>query len=113
MSERPDFDPDKIRERLLVVGEDWADKKSAFEALNDLTKTVLADVTANYIQSCASKAESEVRALGDRIYKEHLAGKAAARKEWLRAEVKWKTGVLWAELRRTQESTRRAEANIR
>ena len=109
-----DFDPDKIRARLEEVGNDWADKKSAYEALDDLTKTVLAEVTSNYLPpTCATKSEAELRALMDNTYKAHLGAKAAARKDWLRAEVKWKTGLMWVELRRSKESTRREEMRIR
>lgn len=107
------LDPDKIRERLVEVGDDWADKKSAYCALDDNTKTVLAEVMSNYLPSCSSKAEAEMRALADKTYKEHLAAKSAARKEWLKAEVRWNTGTLWAELRRSAESTKRAEMALR
>ena len=104
-----EFDPDKIRERLQAVGDTWADCKAAYEALDDLTKTVLAEVTSNYLPTCSSKSEAEMRALKDNAYKEHLQQKSSARREWLRAEVTWKTGNLWAELRRSQESTKREE----
>lgn len=107
------LDPDKIRDALVKVGDDWADKKSAYCALDDLTKTVLADVTSNYIPSCSSKTEAEMRALSDRAYKEHLAAKAAARKEWLRAEVRWSTSNTWSELRRSKESTMREEMRMK
>lgn len=109
-----DFDPDRIRERLKEVGDDWADKKAAYQALDDLTKTVLAEVTSNYLPPvCTSKAEAELRGLMDKAYKEHLAAKASARREWLRAEVTWDTGKMWADLRRSQESTKREEMRIR
>lgn len=108
-----ELDPDKIHTRLIEVGEEWADKKAAFEAFDDLTKTILADETLNYLPKCSSKAEAEARGLAGEVYKEHLASKAAARKAWLLSEVKWKTGVLWAELRRSKESTLRAEMNLR
>lgn len=109
-----ELDPDRIRDRLVAVGEEWADKKSAYEALDDLTKTVLAEITTNYLPPVgASKAEAEIRALCDKTYKEHLASKAAARKAWLKAEVTWKTGLLWAELRRSKESTIREEMRLR
>ena len=108
-----DFDPDRIRQRLAEVGEQWADGKAAFEALDDLTKTILAEVMSNHLPNCATKAEAEMRALMDSTYKQHLADKAAARKAWLRAEVTWKTGSMWVELRRSQESTRREEMRMR
>lgn len=109
-----ELDPDKIHARLLEVGDEWADAKAAYEGLDDLTKTVLAEVTSNYLPPvCSSKAEAEVRALIDKVYKTHLADKAAARKAWLHSEVRWKTGLLWAELRRSKESTNREEMRMR
>lgn len=108
-----ELDPDRIRERLIEVGEDWADKKAAYEALDDMTKTNLADAMSNYLPTCGTKAEAEMRALMDNAYKAHLGAKAAARRAWLVAEVKWKTSLLWAELRRSQESTKREEMRMR
>lgn len=107
------LDPDKIRERLIEVGEEWADRKAAYCALDDNTKTVLAERTSHYLPICSSKTEAEMRALMDETYKNHLAAKADARREWLRAEVRWNTGTLWAELRRSKESTLREEMRLR
>jgi hypothetical protein len=67
----------------------------------------------NYMESCPTKAESEARALASKDYKDHLATKAQARKDWLHAEVKWKNCNTLVELRRSQESTRRAEMGMR
>lgn len=109
-----EFDPDKIHDRLVTVGDVWADAKAAYEALDDLTKTVLAEITSNYLPPvCSSKTEAETRGLCDRKYKEHLAAKDHFRKEWLRAEVRWKTGLMWADLRRSKESTVREEMRMR
>lgn len=108
-----ELDPDKIRDRLEQVGNDWADKKSAYEALDDLTKTVLADITSEFLDISPSKAAAELTALGDAAYKTHLEAKATARREYLRAEVKWKTANTWAELRRSRESTMREEMRLK
>lgn len=108
-----EFDPDRIRERLVEVGDKWADAKAAYEALDDLTKTVLADVQTNHAPHCKTKAEAEMMALRDATYKQHLADKSAARRAWLLAEVRWKTGLMWAELRRSKESTIREEMRLR
>ena len=109
-----DFKPDEIYRELEQAGVDWADKKSAYEALDDLTKTVLADITSNYLPpTCATKSEAEIRAIASADYKHHLATKAAARKAWLLAEVKWKNFNTLSELRRSEESTRRSEMNLR
>jgi len=107
------LDPDRIYHELGVAGEDWADKKSAYQALDDLTKTVYADIMTDYIPACPTKAEAEARAFADTKYKQHLATKSAARRAWLLAEVRYHNLQTLAELRRSQESTRRSEMNLR
>lgn len=113
MSDAPAFDPDKIFHEVSSVGEDWADKKSAYEALDDNTKSVLAAITGLYMDGKESKASSEVRALASRDYRDHLAAVAKARAEFLRAQVKYDTLKMLVELRRSQESSRRAEMSLR
>lgn len=107
------LDADAIFQKIMPAGEDWADKKAAFCALDDLTATVKADLTTDFYTSCSSKAEASERALATSRYKEHIASVAGARRAWLLAEVKYKNLQLLAELRRSEESTRRAEMGLR
>ena len=66
------------------------------------------------MQGCqGSNAERERIALADTTYKHHLRTMVAARRESNRAKVRYDRVRVLAEMRRTQESTRRAEANIR
>src|SRR5215831_4183531 len=97
---------EKTFHELTQAGETWADCKAAYEALDDVTKTVLSDITLDHLPNCASKAEAETRALASDGFKNHLAAKSAARRAWLFAEVKWKNCNTLAELRRSEESTR-------
>ena len=106
------IDPDKIYEAVVKAGSDWADKKAAFELLDDMTATVKADLTTDFYVSCSSKAEAEQRALSSDRYKEHIASLSGARRDWLHAEVKYKSAQLLAELRRSEESSRRAEMRL-
>ena len=107
------LDADRIYHEVTQAGETWADAKSAYEALDGLTKTVLADITTNFLPPvCSTRIEAESRALASSDYKEHLAEKSKARRVWLLAEVKYKGLVMLAELRRTQESTRRQEMKL-
>lgn len=110
MSERPDFEPEKIYHQIVTAGEEWADKQAAAELLEETKKTVLAELMHGYQ---GSTAERERNALADPAYKLHLTKMNAARKEANRARVKYDAVRVLAEMRRTQESTRRAEANIR
>lgn len=107
------LDADQIYAKIQTAGEAWADCKAAFCALDDLTSTVKADLTTDFYTTCSSKAEASERALSASRYKEHIASVAGARRAWLLAEVKYKNLQLLAELRRSEESTRRAEMGLR
>jgi len=105
-----DFDPDRIRTRLVEVGEEWAELDAAANVLEETRKTILAEIM---LKCEGSQAAKEMQALADPSYKLHVTKMVAARKEANRAKVKFETGKMWAELMRTRESTRRAEATIR
>lgn len=105
-----EFEPEKIYQRLLEAGDDWVDKNAAAEILEETKKTLLAELMGGFQ---GSNAERERMALADTTYKLHLKNMVMARKESNRARVKYDSVRVLAELRRTQESTRRAEANIR
>lgn len=111
MSEVP-FDPDKMYAHVVKVGDEWADAKAAYELLDDLTKTILAEVTTDFLPLEPSKAAAEMRALASKIYKDHLASVASARRAFLKAQVSYEGAKMLAGLRQTQESTRRAEMRL-
>jgi len=104
------YDPNKIYQALLDAGNKWADKKAAFQLLDDMTKTYLADC----IDRCeeGSMAAKTEKARLDPVYISHLEGLAKARREFLIAEVGYKSMQALSDHRRTEQSTRRAEANL-
>lgn len=107
------LDPEKIFAEVSSVGETWADVKAAYEALNDNTKSILADIALGYMDGKTSKAEAELRALASKAYREHLAEVKTARRAFLMAQVRYDSIKLLAELRRTEAATRRAEMTLR
>lgn len=108
------LDPDQIYKAVTDAGEVWADRKAAYELLDDMTKTILADLTTDTMRGHkCSKGEAETRAYAHPIYKEHLTALSGARRAWLQAEVKYKGLQMLSELRRSEESTRRAEMGLR
>lgn len=107
------LDATEIFRQVTEAGEAWADKKAAYEMLDDMTATIRADATTDFYVTCKSKDEAKERALASKPYRDHLASVAAARRAWLLAEVKYKGVQLLAELRRSEESTRRAEMGMR
>lgn len=107
------LNPDRIYRDVLAAGEKWADAKAAFETLDDNTKSVLANITGRFMDGKISKTEAERYALASQDYREHLASVAEARRAWLLSQVQYDSLKMLAELRRTQESTRRTEMNMR
>jgi hypothetical protein len=107
------LNPDEIYTKVLAAGESWADLKGAYEALHDNTNTVLADLTANFMDSAKmTRAEAEMRAEASGEFKTHNATKSAARKAYYRAQVAYDCLKMLADLRRSEESTRRQEMKI-
>ena len=103
------YDPQVIYEKLIESGNDWADKKSAFMAYDDFTKSVLSECIGR--AEGKSMTERTESARNDPIYIDHLKSLGIARKAWLLSEVKYKSVQALADGRRTEASTRRAEAN--
>jgi hypothetical protein len=104
-----DFAPESIYKQLVQAGEEWADKEAAASILEETKKTLLAELMSQQNQA-SSKADREQGALSDPVYKLHLTNMNAARKDANRARVRYDSARVLAEMRRTQESTRRLEA---
>lgn len=109
MEEVAEFNPDKIYANIVSAGEDWADKEAAASLLEETRKTVLAELMNGKEGTVASR---ETEALGSPVYKLHVTNMVAARKEANRAKMKYQAVLVLAEMRRSQESTRRAEMRL-
>jgi len=124
-----EFSPDKIFLGLTERGHAWADKEAAAELLEETKKTVLAELTIKYSAPVGEKVASEVgvasgirtpsrieaeqKALASPEYREHIVAMNSARRAANRARVDYDCGKTLAELKRSQESTKRAEMNLR
>lgn len=107
-----EFEPSEIYQQVLQAGEEWADRKSAYEAFDDNSKSVLAHISISYMGVASSKTEAEMRALASEEYKEHLIALQDARRAFLKAQVRYDSLKMLGEHRRTQESSRRAEMRL-
>lgn len=105
------INPDEIHERLRIAGEEWADKDAAASLLEETKKTLLAELMLSAPGS--SQAAKEMEALAHPRYREHLLSMVAARKEANKVKVRYDTGKVWAELKRSAESTKREEMRMR
>lgn len=104
------LDVEKTFHELEKSGLYWADCDAAASMFEENKKTVLADLMN---EGAGPKTEREMRALSSNVYKEHLEKMVAARKEANRARVSYEARKVLAEMRRSEESTRRAEMQLR
>jgi hypothetical protein len=106
-----EFDPDKIYHQIVTSGEEWADCEAAASLLEETRRTVLAELM-NSLDKSMSMAAKESYALADPTYKLHVTNMVTARKEANRTKVRYDAVRVLAEMRRSQESTRRAEMRL-
>ena len=96
-----EYDPNKIYKAMVDVGDDWADKKAAFQLLEDMTKTVYSGI---FLKEEGTVAEREAKARANSMYEAHLKAIGEARKAYLLAEVKWVSMRALSDARRTEAS---------
>lgn len=105
------MDADQIYDAITKAGEDWAEKQAAADLLEETRKSVLAKLMNEAPHT--SMGGKEMQALADPEYKKFVEGMVSARKAANKARVRYDSAKVLAELRRSQESTRRAEMNLR
>lgn len=105
------LDADRMYAKLIETGSEWADREAAADLLEETRKIVLAEATLK--AEAKSHAQAEAIGLTSQQYRDHVAAMNAARRLANRARVNYEAVKTLTELRRSQESTRRAEASIR
>lgn len=103
--------PDKIYDQIVRAGEEWADAEAAAALLEETRKSVLAKCMNE--APASSIAGKEMLALADPTYREFVEGMVAARKTANKKRVRYDSAKILAELRRSEESTKRAEMGMR
>lgn len=98
--------PDTIYEKLVTLGDAWADSYAAAELLEETKKSVLAEI----MTECNEKSTSakETYALHSDRYIDHLEKMVSAKRSANRAKVKYDSAKVWAELKRTEAANLRA-----
>jgi hypothetical protein len=105
------LNPDKIYNELMVSGEDWADKDAAANLLEEGKKSLLSQLAI--AEQAPSHVKAEASAMASKQYQDYVAAMIEARRVANRAKVRYGAIQVLAELRRSQESTRRAEMQIK
>jgi membrane-bound lytic murein transglycosylase MltF len=107
----PQIDPHTLHQRLVDLGEDWADKDAAANLLEETRKSVLAEISRQ--ADGKSMSEREAIALATDAYREHLAEMVEARRIANRAKVNYDAARAWIDITRTVEATKRQEMGMR
>ena len=105
------LDSDKAYDALIKAGEDWADKDAAANLLEETKSSILAKLKNE--SGAKSDAAAETLAKCHPDYQAHLDRMCEARRVANRAKVKYDSAKILAEMRRSEESTRRAEMTFR
>jgi len=105
------LDADQIYNLVMQAGLDWTEQAAAAHILEETKSIVLAELI-NQQPPSLGVAAKENEAKADPAYRLHITNMVTARKEANRARVKYKSAEMLAELRRSQESTRRQEMKL-
>lgn len=103
------FDPDTIFSNLEKAAEEREQKEYQAILLDKMEKTLLAELVMK-IKATGDKmsmAEAETRARVSPEYKDHLAGLAAAKSAYHRADAKYNNLKALGDYRRSQEASKR------
>ena len=110
------FDPQRLTEEVIRIGEEWADQDAAASILEETKKTLLAKLATEYIDLSAPKTMSataaEMRALSDPRYEAHLQMMVQSRQEANRLRVRYDMGRMKLELMRSLQATMRNEMRM-
>lgn len=109
------LDPEELYARLRALGEKWADADAAYRALDDVTKTVLAECEIEARKDPDNTTQAAIERAGRcaRAYRDHLAAVADARRAANRCKVNYDTYQAFIELLRSKAANDRAEAQLR
>jgi len=106
------LDPDKIYTHIMEAAKVWVSDDEEARRLRKLDKVILAEITNQQDQALSHAVRSSL-AIGSPQYRLHVTNMVAAQTKANMSRARYDAARSLAELRRSQESTRRAEAQIR
>ena len=105
------FNPDVLHNRMVKLGEAWAELNAAADLMEESKKPQLSYLIVR--SELKTVAEREASALQSPEYRMHLEAMVEARKQANIARVHYDAAKSWVEMSRSIESTRRAEMTLR
>jgi hypothetical protein len=107
------FDPSTLSEQYRLRGDDWSDKKAAADILLRANKALRAKIALEKFPVAGSAAKAELMAEASEEYTEHGRLTVEAQKQENLAWVRFEQIKVYIDLIRSQESSRRAEMQMR
>lgn len=104
------FDINNVTERIVELGEDWADKNAAADILEETKSALLSELKTFSMEKSDAAKETEAKA--NPKYKAHLESMVEARRVANRAKVNYEAAKTWTDLLRTKEANLRAEMKL-
>jgi len=104
------LNPDVLYNQFLEFGDDYADKKAAYDLLDDMQKPVLCKLMLESFEKTSAAKETEARAHTD--YIAHVKSKSEAGGVMLKAKARLEGMKMWFEMKRSIEATNRKVAEI-
>lgn len=104
------FDINNVTERIVELGEEWADNNAAAEILEETKSTLLAELKTFSAEKSDAARETEAKA--NPRYKKHLEHMVEARRLANRSKVNYEAAKTWTDLLRTKEANLRAEMKL-
>lgn len=98
--------------RLIELGEAWADRQAAASLFEETKGATLARLTVERMDERTSRAQAETLAMASDEWLSHVEGMVQAKKSAQKAMVRWKSALMWAEMLRSQNATRREEMRL-
>lgn len=107
------FEPYKLAHQMCSHGEEWADKNAAAQVLEELRHSVRSQISLRFLPDVGAVSKAEMMAEATQEYIDHIKSMVEARKAANRARVQYDADKAFIDLVRSQESSRRAEMQIR
>lgn len=105
------WSPEALHAKLCKLGEDWAEKNSAADLLEEGKKSLLSKLKNESEEK--TEAAKERDALASKEYREFMGEMITARKEANKARVRYDSARVWCDLHRSQIALKRAEMELR
>lgn len=100
------MNPHEIHEKLVTLGEEWAENQAAAELLEECKKPLISQLSTECNE--ASATAKEAYALRHADYKKHIEIMVKARKSANKSKVRYDSAKVWVDLLRTQNANERA-----